>query len=355
MTELKETTLPKSCLGAGMEYAKLGKSGLDVSKICLGCMGFGDLKRWGRPWLIGVDESTEVVKAALDLGINWFDTANMYSIGGSEECLGEALHRLKPNRDEIVVQTKVNQRMGEGPNMAGSSRKAIMTEIDKSLKRLQLDYVDVYILHRWDWETPIEETMEAMNDVVKAGKARYIGASAMFAWQFEKAYQIAARYHWANFITMQNHLNLLYREDEREMLFACEDAGVVCTPYSPNASGMCTHPYGEPHNRTVNDFKTAEKYAATAAVDKPIVDRIEEIAKKRGIPMIQVSLAWIRSKVPVFAPIVGITRPDQIPDAIGALKVTLTDEEIRYLEELYVPHKVVGALMKGQVTKLSSK
>lgn len=352
---LIETNLPKSSLGKGMEYVKLGKSGLDVSKICVGTMGFGDLNRWGRPWLIDVDGSTEVVKKALDLGINWFDTANMYSIGGSEECLGEALHRLKPNRDELVIQTKVNQRMAEGPNQAGSSRKAIMSEIDKSLKRLQLDYVDVYILHRWDWETPIEETMEAMNDVVKAGKARYIGASAMFAWQFEKAYRIAERYNWANFISMQNHLNLLYREDEREMLYACEDAGVVCTPYSPLASGKCTHPWNEEHNRTLNDFKVREKYAASADIDKPIVDRIEKLAKERGIPMIQVALAWIRSKTPVLAPIVGFTDPNQLDDAVGALNVTLSDEEIKYLEELYVPHKIVGAMAKGQVTKLSSK
>ncbi len=352
---LIETNLPKTSLGKGMEYVKLGKSGLDVSKICVGTMGFGDLNRWGRPWIVDVDGSTEVVKKALDMGINWFDTANMYSIGGSEECLGEALHRLSPNRDELVIQTKVNQRMAEGPNQAGSSRKAIMSEIDKSLKRLHMDYVDIYILHRWDWDTPIEETMEAMNDVVKAGKARYIGASAMFAWQFEKAYRVAERYNWANFITMQNHLNLLYREDEREMLWACEDAGVVCTPYSPNASGKCSHPWSEEHNRTLNDFKVREKYAASEAVDKPIVDRIEEVAKKRGIPMIQVSLAWVRSKTPVFAPIVGFTDPNQLEDAVGALNVTLTEDEIRYLEELYVPHKIVGALVKGQVTKLSSK
>ena len=350
---LLETNLPKTSLGKGMDYVKYGKSGLDVSRFCIGTMGFGDLNRWGRPWLIDVDKSTEVVKRALDLGINWFDTANMYSIGGSEECLGEAIHRLKPNRDELVIQTKVNQRMGEGPNMAGSSRKAIMSEIDKSLKRLQMDYVDVYILHRWDWETPIEETMEAMNDVVKAGKARYIGASAMFAWQFMKAYQLADRYHWANFISMQNHINLLYREEEREMLDACADVGVVCTPYSPLACGRTTHPWGEEHNRTINDFKATEKYAKTADIDKPIVDRIEEVAKNRGIPMIQVSVAWHKTKD--FAPIIGFTEPDQINDVVAGLDVVLTDEEVRYLEELYKPHPIVGAMRRGQVTKLSSE
>lgn len=342
------TNFPASTLGGNMEYVKLGHSGLDVSKLCLGAMGFGTLDRWGRPWLIGQDAADEVVKKALDMGINWFDTANMYSLGASEEILGESIKRLGANRDELVIQTKVNQRMAHGPNMAGSSRKAIMSEIDKSLKRLQMDYVDVYILHRWDWETPIEETMEAMNDVVKAGKARYIGASAMFAWQFMQAYCCAKEHGWANFITMQNHLNLLYREDEREMLPACEAVGVVCTPYSSNASGNCTHPYGEPHNRTINDYKSAEKYAETAHLDKPIIDRIEEVAKRRGIPMVQVSQAWVRSKSPVFAPIFGATEPWQLEDAVAAMSVTLTPDEIKYLEELYVPHPIVGALVKGQ-------
>ena len=346
--ELIPTNFPKSSLGGNIEYKKLGKSGLDVAPICVGTMGFGDLNRWGRPWLIGQDKADEVVKHALDLGLNWFDTANMYSLGASEEILGNALKRWSPNRDELVIQTKVNQKMAEGPNRLGSSRKAIMSEIDHSLQRLQLDYVDVYILHRWDWDTPIEETMEAMNDVVKAGKARYIGASAMFAWQFEKAYMIAKMHGWANFITMQNHLNLLYREDEREMLWACDDAGVVCTPYSPNASGYCCHPWGSEHNRAKYDYKTAEKYAATAALDEPIVNRLEEVAKKRGIPMVQVSLAWVRSKNPVFAPIVGVTETWHLDDALASLDVTLTPEEIHYLEELYTPHPIVGALVKGQ-------
>ena len=347
MTNLIETNFPESSLGSGMEYMKLGKSGLDVSQFCLGCMGFGDLDKWGRPWLIGPDESQAVVKRALELGINWFDTANMYSLGASEEHLGRALKNLGVNRDELVVQTKVNQRMALGPNQAGSSRKVILSEIDKSLQRLQMDYVDVYILHRWDWDTPIEETMEAMNDVVKSGKARYIGASAMFAWQFMKAYCCAEKNGWSNFITMQNHLNLLYREDEREMLFACDDVGVVCTPYSPTASGKCCHPWEEEHNRTINDFKVLEKYAKTEAIDKPVVDRIEEVANNRGIPMIQVSLAWLRSKTPVVAPVIGVTEADQWEGVLGTLDVKLTPQEINYLEELYQPHDVVGAMPKG--------
>ena len=262
MSNLIETNYPPSSLGSGMKYIKLGKSGLEVSQICCGTMGFGDLNRWGRKWLVGQDGAAAVVKKALELGINWFDTANIYSLGASEEILGEARKRVGANRDELVIQTKVNQRMAEGPNMAGSSRKAIMREIDKSLKRLQLDYVDVYILHRWDWDTPIEETMSAMNDVVKAGKARYIGASAMFAWQFEKAYRCAERHDWENFISMQNHYNLLYREDERELMDALLDAGVASTPYSPLAAGKCAHPWNEAHNRTTNDFKTQVKYTS---------------------------------------------------------------------------------------------
>ncbi len=345
---LISTNFAASTLGGNMEYVKYGKSGLDVSKLCFGAMGFGTLDKWGRPWLVGQEKADAVIKKCADLGINWFDTANMYSLGASEEILGQAIKNVGLNRDELVVQTKVNQKMAEGPNMKGSSRKAIMSEIDKSLKRLQMDYVDVYILHRWDWETPIEETMEAMNDVVKSGKALYIGASAMFAWQFMQAYGVADKHGWSNFISMQNHLNLLYREEEREMLPACEAVGVVCTPYSSNASGQCCHPYGEPHNRTINDYKSAEKYAATAHLDKPIIDRIEEVAKNRGIPMVQVSQAWVRSKSQVFAPIFGATEPWHLDDAVAAMNVKLTADEIKYLEEPYLPHPIVGALVKGQ-------
>ena len=341
------TNYPPSSLGGGMKYRKLGKSGLDVSSICVGAMSFGDLQRWPRPWLLNQDQSTEIVKHALDMGVNWFDTANMYDLGGSEEYLGEALKRLKPNREELVIQTKVSCKMAEGPNRQGNSRKEILNEIDVSLKRLQLDYVDVYILHRWDWNTPIEETMEALNDVVKSGKARYIGASAMFAWQFEKAYSIAEKNHWANFITMQNHLNLLYREDEREMMPACEDAGVVCTPYSPLASGKLTDPWGTQTNRSLNDLQVQRKYAATENVDRPIVERVEKLAKERGVPMAQIAMAWLLHKSPVQAPILGVTENFMIDDAIAATNLQLSDEEIKYLEELYVPHRVVGAVTKA--------
>lgn len=241
----------------------------------------------------------------------------------------------------------VSCKMAEGPNRQGNSRKEILNEIDVSLKRLQLDYVDVYILHRWDWNTPIEETMEALNDVVKSGKARYIGASAMFAWQFEKAYRIAEKNHWANFITMQNHLNLLYREDEREMMPACEDAGVVCTPYSPLASGKLTDPWGTQTNRSLNDLQVQRKYAATENVDRPIVERVEKLAKERGVPMAQIAMAWLLHKSPVQAPILGVTENFMIDDAIAATNLQLSDEEIKYLEELYVPHRVVGAVTKA--------
>ena len=343
---MAETNYPASSLGGGMKYQKSGKSGLDVSSICVGAMSFGDLERWPRPWLLNQEESTAVVKHALDKGINWFDTANMYDLGGSEEYLGNALKKLGPNRDELVIQTKVSCKMAEGPNRKGSSRKNIMAEIDASLKRLQMDYVDVYLLHRWDWTTPIEETMEAMNDVVKAGKARYIGASSMYAWQFEKAYQIAKANHWANFICMQNHVNLIYREEEREMLYACEEEGVVCTPYSPLASGKLTDPWGTQTRRALNDVQVQKKYARTEAVDKPIVDRVEKLAKERGVSMAQIAMAWLLQKPPIQAPILGVTENYMIDEAIAAVDLQLTKDEITYLEELYVPHKMMGPAAK---------
>lgn len=341
-----ETNYPASSLGGTMTYRKLGRSGLDVSSICLGCMSFGDLERWPRPWLLNQEESTALVKYALDVGVNWFDTANMYDLGGCEEYLGNALKKLKPNREELVIQGKVNQRMAQGPNRAGSSRKEIMNEIDVTLRRLQMDYLDVYILHRWDWETPIEETMEAMNDVVKSGKARYIGVSAMFAWQFEKAYQVTKAHGWAPIISMQNHLNLLYREDEQEILPACEDAGVVCTPYSPMAAGKLCNPWGTKTKRSLNDVKIQQKYKKTEAIDRPIVDRVEQLAKERGVSMAEIALAWVKEKHPVQAPIVGATEPYMIDAAICAQNLKLTESEIRFLEELYQPHEVVGALKK---------
>ena len=277
-------------------------------------------------------------------GLNWFDTANMYSIGASEEILGNALKRWKPDRDELVIQTKVNQKMGTGPNRAGSSRKAIMSEIDHSLKRLQLDYVDVYILHRWDWDTPIEETMEAMNDVVKTGKARYIGASAMFAWQFEKAYMTAKMHGWANFITMQNHLNLLYREDEREMIPVCRQYDMALTPYSPLASGhLCRPTWDSDSVRSRTDQVMVNKYDGARDNDMKIVARVAEVAERHEVPMSRVALAWHWARG-VEAPIVGCSRPERVDDAVAALDVELSAEELAYLEEPYVAHELVGPL-----------
>ena len=325
-----------------MEYAKLGNTGLDVSRICLGCMSFGDTSSGFNGWAVDEDASRTIIKRALELGVNFFDTANCYSFGTSEEYLGRALKGV--NRDEIVVATKVYIRMREGANGAGLSRKNIMTEIDHSLKRLGLDYVDLYIIHRWDYETPIEETMSALNDVVKAGKARYIGASAMYAWQFQKALFTADEHGWARFVSMQNHLNLLYREEEREMLPLCRDEKIACTPYSPLASGRLARLNPVATRRTQTDDVQVEKYGATEAVDRPIVERVSELAGRHGVTMAQIATAWQLQKSPVVAPIIGATKPSYIEEAVAALDVTLTQEEVAYLEEPYVPHKVIGAL-----------
>jgi aryl-alcohol dehydrogenase-like predicted oxidoreductase len=312
-----------------MDYAKLGNTGMDVSRICLGCMGFGDADRW-------------IIRKALDLGINFFDTANVYSIGRSEEILGRALKDFA-NRDEVVVATKVHGRMHEGPNGAGLSRKAILSEIDKSLARLGMDYVDLYLIHRWDDDTPIEETMEALHDVVRAGKARYLGASAMWAWQFQQALHVAERHGWTRFVAMQDHLNLIYREEEREMLPLCRAEGIGVTPYSPLASGRLTRDWSaESSLRAETDQIAKGKYDATAETDRLIVARVAEIAGKHGVPRVHIALAWLLQKPPVTAPIVGATKIGHLEDAVGALAVKLTQDEVTYLEEPYVPHPVVG-------------
>lgn len=328
-----------------MEYTKLGNTGLEVSKICLGCMSFGDTKRWTGSWILNEENSSSIIKKALELGINFFDTANIYSFGASEEILGQALKDYA-KRDEVVIATKVNQRMYEGPNGAGNSRKSILSEIDNSLKRLQTDYVDLYIIHRWDYGTPIEETMEALNDVVRAGKARYIGASAMFSWQFQKARNIAEKHGWANFVSMQNHLNLLYREEEREMMPYCIDAKVAVTPYSPLAAGRLVREWAERTIRFEEDKAAAWKYGGSEAADKIIVDRVSEIAKKRGLSMIQVALAWLLQKEPVASVIVGVTSLSHLDGAVSAASVKLSQEDIAYLEEAYVPHRIVGPSMQ---------
>ncbi|MCY8979269.1 aldo/keto reductase [Bacillus halotolerans] len=324
-----------------MEYVKLGNTGLDVSWLCLGCMSFGSAEKWVHQWVLDEDNSRPIIKKALELGINFFDTANVYSMGASEEILGRALKDYA-KRDEIVLATKVHQRMHDGPNGAGLSRKAIMSEIDKSLKRLGTDYVDLYIIHRWDESTPIEETMEALHDVVKAGKARYIGASAMYAWQFQKALHVAEKYGWTKFVSMQNHLNLIYREEEREMLPLCKEEKIGVTPYSPLASGRLTRDWSETTHRSETDQIQKSKYDPTADADRLVVKRVAEIAEKRGVPRIHIALAWLLQKEPVTAPIIGATKMSHLEDAVGALAVKLTPEEVRFLEEPYVPHRIVG-------------
>ncbi|WP_456287424.1 aldo/keto reductase [Paenibacillus sp. AK002] len=326
-----------------MEYVKLGNTGLDVSRICLGCMGFGVAERWMHQWVLNEESSRPIIKKALELGINFFDTANVYSDGTSEEIVGRALKEYA-NRDEIVLATKVHFRMHEGPNGMGLSRKAIMSEIDKSLKRLGTDYVDLYQIHRWDYDTPIEETMEALHDVVKAGKVRYIGASAMYAWQFLKAQHTAEKNGWTRFVSMQNHYNLIYREEEREMLPLCKSEKIGVIPYSPLASGRLTRDWSETTHRSETDMTQKAKYDATADADRAIVERLAGIAEERGIPRVQVALAWLLQKEPITAPIVGATKISHLEDAAAALTVKLTPEEMASLEEPYIPHRVVGAL-----------
>ncbi|WP_321405764.1 aldo/keto reductase [Tolumonas auensis] len=325
-----------------MEYVKLGNTGLDVSRICLGCMGFGDPNKWVHSWVLQEEDSRVIIKKALELGINFFDTANVYSLGASEEILGRAI-RDYANRDEVVVATKIHGQMHQGPNGKGLSRKAIMSELDKSLKRLEMDYVDLYIIHRWDYNTPIEETMAALHDVVKSGKVRYIGASAMYAWQFHKAQNIAEKNGWTRFVSMQNHLNLIYREEEREMIPLCRDQQIAITPYSPLASGRLTRDWtAEATKRSESDKIAMSKYDATADADRTVIERLAEIAEKRDVPRTHVALAWLLQKQPVVAPIIGATKLSHLETAIGSLSLKLTAEEIDYMEAPYVPHNIVG-------------
>ncbi|GAK40855.1 aldo/keto reductase [Paenibacillus urinalis] len=325
-----------------MEYIKFGNTGMDVSRICLGCMSFGEVLPGGHQWVLNEEQSRPIIKRALELGINFFDTANIYASGTSEEIVGRALKDYA-NRDEIVLATKVWGRMHQGPNGAGLSRKSIMSEIDNSLKRLGTDYVDLYIIHRWDYNTPIEETMEAMHDVVKSGKARYIGASAMYAWQFQKAQHIAEKQGWTRFVSMQNHLNLIYREEEREMMPLCNDQKIAVTPYSPLASGRLIRDWSESTHRSETDVIQKSKYDATADVDRLIVERVASVADQHGVPRSHIALAWLLQKESVTAPIVGVTKMAQLEEAAAAVSVKLTAEEISFLEEPYVPHPVVGA------------
>jgi 1-deoxyxylulose-5-phosphate synthase len=324
-----------------MDYVKLGRTGLDVSRLCLGCMTYGIPERGNHPWTLGENETRPFIKQALDHGINFFDTANVYSDGTSEEIVGRALKDFA-KRDEIVLATKVHGRMHPGPNGMGLSRKVILTEIDKSLKRLGTDYVDLYQIHRWDYTTPIEETMEALNDVVRAGKARYIGASSMYAWQFSKALHVAERNGWARFVTMQNYVNLLYREEEREMLPLCESEGIGVIPWSPLARGRLTRDWNTSSARSETDEFGRSLYAHTEDADRKIVERVGEIAAARGVPRAQVALAWVLQKSVISAPIVGATKTHHLEDAVAALSLKLSEEEVKQLEELYVPHSVTG-------------
>jgi 1-deoxyxylulose-5-phosphate synthase len=324
-----------------MDYVRLGRTGLKVSRLCLGCMTYGVPERGAHPWTLDEQQSRPFIRRALELGVNFFDTANSYSDGTSEEIVGRALNEFA-RREEVVIATKVFFPVRDGANARGLSRKAIMTEIDASLRRLGTDYVDLYQIHRWDYDTPIEETLEALHDVIKAGKARYIGASSMYAWQFAKALYLADRNGWTRFATMQNHYNLLNREEEREMMPLCAAEGIGVLPWSPLARGRLTRDWNETSNRMETDEFGKTLYTSTVEADRQIVERVAEIAAQRDVPRAQVALAWMAQKSFVTAPIVGASKPHHLDDAVAALTLNLTEEEISRLEEPYIPHPVVG-------------
>jgi 1-deoxyxylulose-5-phosphate synthase len=324
-----------------MEYIRLGQTGMEVSRICLGCMSYGVPDRGNQLWALNEEESRPFIKRSLESGINFFDTANVYSGGTSEEIVGRLLKELA-RREEIIIATKVFFRMRPGPNGMGLSRQAIFAEMDASLRRLGTDYVDLYQIHRWDYNTPIEETMEALHDVVKAGKARYIGASSMYAWQFAKAQAVAERNGWTRFVSMQNYVNLLYREEEREMLPLCKAEGVGVIPWSPLARGRLTRDWDEKSARSETDAFGKSLHERTIDADRKIVERVAEIAAKRGVSRAQVGLAWLLAKPVITAPIVGATKLAHLEDALSAVTLNLSADEISSLEELYVPHAVVG-------------
>jgi aryl-alcohol dehydrogenase-like predicted oxidoreductase len=321
-----------------MQYVKLGSTGLDVSRICLGCMTYGVPDRGTHEWTLDEEASRPLIRQALEAGITFFDTANVYSDGTSEEIVGRALRDFA-RRDEIVLATKVHGRMRPGPNGGGLSRKAIMTEIDHSLRRLGTDYVDLYQIHRWDPHTPVEETMEALHDLVKAGKVRYIGASSMYAWQFSKAQYTARLGGWTRFVSMQNHYNLLYREEEREMLPLCADQGVAVLPWSPLARGRLTRDWDTTTERSAGDAFGSRLYPEG---DRTIVEAVTRIAGDRGVPRAQVALAWLLHRDTVTAPIVGASRPGHLQDAVAAVELELTGKEVEELEGPYTPHAVSG-------------
>ena len=330
-----------------MDYINLGRTGLKVSRICLGCMTYG-APATGKPkpgshaWVLNEEESRPFLRQALDLGINFFDTANVYSAGASEEVLGRFL-KSHTRREAVVVATKVHGVMRDEPNGGGLSRKAIFHELDQSLRRLQTDYIDLYQTHRWDYDTPIEETLEALHDVVKSGKVRYIGASSMHSWQFAKALFLADLYGWTRFVSMQNHYNLLYREEEREMLPLCQSERIGAIPWSPLARGRLTRPWQtEKTPRSETDLYSKTLYSHAETADRAVIDRLGRVSEQRAIPRAQLALAWLLSKPAVTAPIIGATKPHHLQDAVAALSLRLTAEEIAAIEEPYTPHPVAG-------------
>ena len=325
-----------------MNYVSLGRTGLQVSRVCLGCMSYGQAKTPGVlqwHWTLSEEESRPHIQRALELGVNFFDTANVYSNGESEAVLGRAIRDFT-RREEVVLATKVWGPMRQGPNGRGLSRKAILSEVDDSLRRLGTDYIDLYIIHRYDYDTPLEETLEALHDVVRSGKVRYLGASSMHAWQFMKAIGLQRANGWATFISMQNYYNLLYREDEREMLRLCPSEGIGATPWSPLARGKLARPADADGTtaRAKTDAFGKTLFVKTTDIDRPVIDRTNEIAKARGVPMAQIAMAWLLRKPAVTSPIFGATKREHLDDAIAAVSVTLSDEEISGLEELYQPH-----------------
>ena len=324
-----------------MQYVNLGRTGLKVSRLCLGCMTYGEPDRGQHAWTLGEAESRPFFVQAIEAGINFFDTANVYSDGTSEEITGKALRELA-KRDEIVVATKVHGPWRKAPNTGGLSRKAIFQAIDDSLRRLGMDYVDLYQIHRFDPETPLEETLEALHDVVKAGKVRYIGASSMHAWQFMKALALQDRHGWARFVSMQNYVNLAYREEEREMLPLCRDQGVGVIPWSPMARGRLTRPWDEATARSETDEFGKMIFARSLEADRKVVEAVQSVANARGIPMAQVALAWVLQKDGITAPIVGASKPHHLKDAVAALDIQLTADELKTLEKPYIPHRVTA-------------
>lgn len=324
-----------------MEYKRLGNSGLQVSRIILGCMGFGDPSRGTHEWAVGIDEARPIIKQALEAGITTFDTANVYSLGASEEIVGTVLGELT-RRDDVIIATKVFSRMGPGPKDAGLSRAAIFAQVEQSLQRLKTDYIDLYQIHRYDPNTPIEETMEALHDLVRSGKVRYIGASSMYTWQFAQAQYVADLHGWTRFVSMQDQYNLLMREEEREMLPFCLDQGIGVIPWSPLARGLLTREWSAHTRRSETDRFMKSLYSQAEEANRQIVEAVQAIAEAHHVPMAQIALAWLLQKKAVTAPIVGVTRPQHLTDAVAAVNIKLSNEEMRRLEAPYIPQLPVG-------------